>query len=62
MTQFNQLNMDMLDLKHNNQGLKEQKQELLDKLDKMGENKDVNLEKVSSFPGFRGVKVSLDDT
>ena len=37
MTQFNQLNMDMLDLKKINQGLKEQKQELFEKMDNASE-------------------------
>ena len=41
----------MLDLKAENQGLKQQKKELFDKLDKMGGNEDVNLEKV----GFQGL-------
>jgi hypothetical protein len=33
MTQFNKLNMDMLDIKQENQGLKEQKLEFLAKID-----------------------------
>ena len=37
MTQFNQLNMDMLDLKAENKGLKEQKQELFAKLNNASE-------------------------